>query len=223
MGRFWPKSRYNGRVMAREIFFYQCLWVTKFCAKFGCSQIPRTASMHNSFIVLRCMWKEPAPLGLWYSKALRQDYLKGEFQDNTGFSWKELSSKGKVLGEASGLQWKDKKSSSSSFLRSWQIKAEWYNYSAQWVGFFNIRMGQIFKIKKKRVAGQAQVGLDCWNKWSGISGHLLYSRSFPGILGIWSWIEGFNILLPELLFCGFQSLLWALAYLWNGWKLLNFQ
>ena len=42
-------------------FFYQCLWVTKFCAKFGCSRTPRTASIHKSFIVLRCMWKEPAP------------------------------------------------------------------------------------------------------------------------------------------------------------------
>ena len=61
MARFWPKSRYNGRVMAREVFFYQCLWVTKFCAKFGCSRTPRTASVPNSFIVLRCMWKEPAP------------------------------------------------------------------------------------------------------------------------------------------------------------------
>ena len=30
MARFWPKWRYNGRVMAREVFFYQCLWVTKF-------------------------------------------------------------------------------------------------------------------------------------------------------------------------------------------------
>ena len=62
MARFWPKSRYNGRVMAREVFFYQCLWVTKFCAKFGCSRTPRTASVPNSFIVLRSMWKEPAPL-----------------------------------------------------------------------------------------------------------------------------------------------------------------
>ena len=62
MARFWPKTRYNGRVMAREIFFHQCLWVTKFCAKFGRSRIPRTARMHNSLIVLRCMWKEPAPL-----------------------------------------------------------------------------------------------------------------------------------------------------------------
>ena len=61
MARFWPKTRYNGRVMAREIFFHQCLWVTKFCAKFGRSRIPRTARMHNSLIVLRCMWKEPAP------------------------------------------------------------------------------------------------------------------------------------------------------------------
>ena len=33
-----------------------------FYAKFGRSRISRTASMHNSFIVLRCMWKEPAPL-----------------------------------------------------------------------------------------------------------------------------------------------------------------
>ena len=62
MARFWPKTRYNGRVMAREIFFHQCLWVTKFCAKFGRSQIPRTARMHNTLIVLPCMWKEPAPL-----------------------------------------------------------------------------------------------------------------------------------------------------------------
>ena len=61
MARFWPKSRYNGRVMAREVFFYQCLWVTKFCAKFGCSRTPRTARAPNSFIVLRCVWKEPAP------------------------------------------------------------------------------------------------------------------------------------------------------------------
>ena len=48
--------------MAWEILFYQCLWVTKFCAKFGRSRIPRTARMHNSLIVLQCMWKEPAPL-----------------------------------------------------------------------------------------------------------------------------------------------------------------
>ena len=62
MARFWPKWRYNGRVMAREVSFYQCLWVTKFWAKFGCSWTPRTARAPNSFIVLRCMWKEPAPL-----------------------------------------------------------------------------------------------------------------------------------------------------------------
>ena len=42
--------------------FHQCLWVTKFCAKFGRSWIPRTARVHNSFIILRCMWKELAPL-----------------------------------------------------------------------------------------------------------------------------------------------------------------
>ena len=63
MARFWPKSRCNGRVMAQEVFFYQCLWVTKFCAKFGCSRTPRTARAPNSFIVLRCVWKEPAPFG----------------------------------------------------------------------------------------------------------------------------------------------------------------
>ena len=61
MARFWPKWRYNGRVMAREVFFHQCLWVTKLCAKFGRSRIPRMARAPNSFIILRCMWKEPAP------------------------------------------------------------------------------------------------------------------------------------------------------------------
>ena len=55
MARFWPKTRHNGRVMAQKIFFYQCQWVTKFFAKFGRSRIPRTARMHNSLIVLRCM------------------------------------------------------------------------------------------------------------------------------------------------------------------------
>ena len=62
MAIFWPKSRYNGRVMARGVSFYQCIWGIKFWAKFGCSWTPRTASVHNSFIVLRCMWKEPALL-----------------------------------------------------------------------------------------------------------------------------------------------------------------
>ena len=55
MARFWPKLRYNGRVMAREVFFSQCLWVTKFCAKFGCSRTPRMARAPNSFIDLRCV------------------------------------------------------------------------------------------------------------------------------------------------------------------------
>ena len=64
MARFWPKWRYNGRVMAREVSFYQCLRVTKLCAKLGCSRTLREASIHKSFIVLRCMWKEPAPLTL---------------------------------------------------------------------------------------------------------------------------------------------------------------
>ena len=67
MARFWPKTRHNGRGMAWKIFFHQCLWVTKFCAKFGHSRILRTASIHNSFIVLRCMWKEPAPLYFLFS------------------------------------------------------------------------------------------------------------------------------------------------------------
>ena len=47
MARFWPKTRYNGRVTAREIFFQQCLWVTKFCAKFVC-QYPQ---IFHSFTV----------------------------------------------------------------------------------------------------------------------------------------------------------------------------
>ena len=55
MARFWPKLRYNGRVMAREVFVYHWLWVTKFCAKFGSSRTPRTANAHKFFIVLRCM------------------------------------------------------------------------------------------------------------------------------------------------------------------------
>ena len=53
IARFWPQLRYNGRVMAREVFFHQCLWVTKFCAKFGRSRIPRTARAPQSFIVLQ--------------------------------------------------------------------------------------------------------------------------------------------------------------------------
>ena len=71
-GKILAKTRLNGRVMAREIFFHQCLWVTRFCAKFGRSRIPRTARIHNSLIVLRCMWKEPAPFttmilcSIWY-------------------------------------------------------------------------------------------------------------------------------------------------------------
>ena len=55
MAIFWPKSRYNGRVMAGEVSFYQCLWVTKFWVKFGCSRTPRTASacaqLFHSFTV----------------------------------------------------------------------------------------------------------------------------------------------------------------------------
>ena len=64
----WQDIGQNGAIMAGpwhgRYFFYQCLWVTKFCAKFGCSRIPRTARAPNSFIILRCMWKEPAPLPL---------------------------------------------------------------------------------------------------------------------------------------------------------------
>ena len=81
MARFWPKWRYNGRVMAREVSFYQCLWVTKFWAKFGCSRTPRTARAPNSFIVLRCMWKEPAPLSNSYwslNNALYSNITKPE-------------------------------------------------------------------------------------------------------------------------------------------------
>ena len=65
MARFWPKLRYNGRVMAREVFVYHWLWITKFCAKFGSSRTPRMANAHKSLRVLRCIWKEPAPLRDW--------------------------------------------------------------------------------------------------------------------------------------------------------------
>ena len=82
MARFWPKWRYNGRVMAWEVFLYQCLWVTKFCAKFGCSRTPRTASVPNSFIVLRCMWKEPAPLAVFGPKSLIFMWLSKSFGTN---------------------------------------------------------------------------------------------------------------------------------------------
>ena len=47
--RFGLKTRYNnGRVMAREAYFYQCLWETKLCAKFGRSRIPRTVNAPHS-------------------------------------------------------------------------------------------------------------------------------------------------------------------------------
>ena len=82
MARFWPKWRYNGRVMAREVSFYQCLWVTKFWAKFGCSRTPRTASAHNSFIVLRCMWKEPAPLTALPTPVLNNSLWDDNFKSN---------------------------------------------------------------------------------------------------------------------------------------------
>ena len=79
MARFWPKMRWNGRVMARDIFFHQCLWVTKFCAKFGRSRIPRTARVHNSFVILRCMWKEPAPLSNRHERKIKLFYPKAIF------------------------------------------------------------------------------------------------------------------------------------------------
>ena len=47
--------------------FYRCLWVTQLCAKFGRSRISRTANATNSFIVLLCMWKEPAPFNKHYN------------------------------------------------------------------------------------------------------------------------------------------------------------
>ena len=76
MARYWPKTRYNGRVMAREMFFHECQWVTKFFAKFGRSRTPRTARMHNSLIVLRCMWKEPAPFSSLESLSLEESAPK---------------------------------------------------------------------------------------------------------------------------------------------------
>ena len=93
MARFWPKWRYNGRVMAREVFFHQCLWVTKFCAKFGRSRIPRTARAPNSFIILRCMWKEPAPLG-FKNPLLIHTYVWHTFcKKNTVRKWCSITSK----------------------------------------------------------------------------------------------------------------------------------
>ena len=55
------KTGKNGKILAKSAqdhhgtgdIFYQCLWLTKFCGKFGRSWIPRTARAPNSFIVLR--------------------------------------------------------------------------------------------------------------------------------------------------------------------------
>ena len=58
MAIFWSMTRQG---YGTDGIFYQCLWVTKLCAKFGRSRIPGTANTHKSFILLRCMWKEPAP------------------------------------------------------------------------------------------------------------------------------------------------------------------
>ena len=58
MARFWSMTRHG---YGTGGIFYQWLWVTKLCAKFGRSRIPRMANTHKSFRVLRCMWKEPAP------------------------------------------------------------------------------------------------------------------------------------------------------------------
>ena len=52
------KMRYNGRVMARDVYFYQCLWVTKLCAESG---TPRTAIHHKYFLVL-CVCERSQPL-----------------------------------------------------------------------------------------------------------------------------------------------------------------
>ena len=104
MARFWPKWRYNGRGMAREVSFYQCLWVTKFWAKFGCSLTPRTARAPNSLIVLRCMWKEPAPLQsclipkrCWFRKMTRQKKCSSPMREMEGFMLLLLQSRWHVL------------------------------------------------------------------------------------------------------------------------------
>ena len=59
MASLWSKPRFCGMVMA--CFFYQYLWVTKLCVKVGRSRIPRTAVAPKYFIVLWCVWMEPAP------------------------------------------------------------------------------------------------------------------------------------------------------------------
>ena len=87
-GKILAKTRLNGRVMAREIFFHQCLWVTKFCAKFGRSRIPRRASIPNSFIVLRCMWKEPAPLKLTVGMSRRDISIASSTTANETQDWR---------------------------------------------------------------------------------------------------------------------------------------
>ena len=115
MARFWPKWRYNGRVMAREVSFYQCLWVTKLCAKFGCSRTPRTASAHKSFIVLRCMWKEPAPLlenlaiKVQKGEKLRDWSLESNYGKITGrvkeaMSWMKLKAATNWSTKSAGLR-----------------------------------------------------------------------------------------------------------------------
>ena len=93
LAQFWPKSHYNGRVMAREVLFYQCLRVTKLCAKFGCSRTPRTASIHKSFIVLRCMWKEPAPFSFIQDRSSSGRLLPQSYWNrHTGSKWVKVGS-----------------------------------------------------------------------------------------------------------------------------------
>ena len=53
MARFGPKSRYNGRVMAREVSFYQCLWVTvyvKGASPFRCHQTLLSHDFTSKFL-----------------------------------------------------------------------------------------------------------------------------------------------------------------------------
>ena len=43
--------------------------------KFGYSQTPRTANTHKSFLVLRCIWKEPAPFYNIRDSGIHSQYL----------------------------------------------------------------------------------------------------------------------------------------------------
>ena len=50
-------THHNGGVRAWDIFFHQCLWVTKLCAASGDHILQLSHTVDSRF-----SWKEPAPL-----------------------------------------------------------------------------------------------------------------------------------------------------------------